>query len=253
MLKHLDMTRHAIKKINSTHPVDTIIWKSIHHEDFQRPIRIFFWKTMHNAHKIGDYWILKAKNKEEWAKCHRCGENDSIDHAIIECDSPEVKTIWPLAESLWRMKLNDWPEIKNIASILACGAVEFKSRNGNKLPGASRLYRIIISESAYLIWKLRCKRLFEATQDEPLMTEKEVHNRWIKTINMRLELDKTLTKSKYNEKAVKRKTVLQTWRGTIKDEKNLPIDWTRINGVVVGIGRKESHDGAHQEGGTETT
>ena len=38
---------------------------------------------------------------------------------------------------------------------------------------------------------------------------------------------------------ITRKKVLQTWRGTLKEEKLLPVDWIRSRGVLVGIRRME--------------
>ncbi|KZP05599.1 RnaseH-domain-containing protein, partial [Athelia psychrophila] len=251
--RRLDMTRHAVKALNGRYPTNQALWKSVHHPDFQKQIRIFFWTMMHNAHKVGDYWITKATDKEHWAKCHLCGEEDSMDHILTECDSPEVNTIWPLAEKLWRKKMPNWPEIRNTASILACGLAEYKTEDGKKLTGSNRLYRIIISESAYLIWKIRCKRLLESKPDDPIITEKEVHNKWIKSINLRLELDKALTKDSFEKKALPRSKVLQTWRKTIRNEKNLPPDWIRHKGVVVGIGLQERHDRGSQAATPEAT
>lgn len=222
------MTRHEVQKINGKFPTDKILWRSVHHEDFQRPIRTFLWLMMHNAHKVGDYWVHKAKNKEHWANCNRCGVEDSMDHILTECEAPEVKTIWNLAEKLWKMKMSTWPGIRNAASILACGLADFRSPNGKKLTGANRLYRIIIFESAHLIWKIRCMGLFETDPEKPEITEKEIHNKWIKMINLRLELDKALTNDKFQEKSMPRRKVLQTWRNTIENEKKT-YQWTGSN------------------------
>ena len=242
--KRLDMTRHAVKALSGRYPIDSVMWKSVHHADFQRQIRIFLWTLMHDAYKVGDYWILKAKNMEHFARCHLCGDDDSMDHILTQCESPEVLTIWPLAEKLWRQKIDEWPEIRNAASILACGLSDFKTTKGKKLAGANRLYRIIISESAHLIWKIRCKRLLESNPNDPLISRTEVHNKWVKAINMRLALDIALTRKTYETKALPRKKVLQTWRRTIKDERDLPPDWIRESGVVVSIGRKERNEWA---------
>ncbi|KZP20386.1 hypothetical protein FIBSPDRAFT_742232, partial [Athelia psychrophila] len=116
---------------------------------------------------------------------------------------------------------------------------DFRSADGKKLAGSNRLYRILISESAYLIWKIRCKRLSNSKPGDPIITETEVRHKWVRAMNLRLELDRTLTKTKYEKKALPRSKVLQTWRRMIKDEKNLPPDWIGSKGVVVGIRLKE--------------
>jgi len=200
---------------------------------------------MHNAQKLGKYW-LRSKENAHWANCHFCNETDSMDHILTECTAPEVKIIWKLAEILWRKKMDTWPAINNTGAVLACAMIDFTTPQGKSLTGANRLYRIIISESAYLIWKIRCKRLFEkGPHDEPI-SEKEIHNRWVKTINNRLDLDRSMTNKKFEEKAIPRRKVLKTWRKVIKNEKNLPSDWTKINGVIVSIGQMERHANENQ-------
>lgn len=163
-----------------------------------------------------------------------------MDHILTSCLAPEVKIIWMLAERLWRKKMNFWPEIKNAGAVMACALADFQSSKGKKQTGANRLYRILISESAYLIWKLRCKRIFNPPKNGEETTETEIQNRWIKTINLRLELDIALTNPKYEKKATPRAKVLKTWRGTVMNERSLPDDWTRSKKVVIDIERMEA-------------
>ncbi|PBK83575.1 hypothetical protein ARMGADRAFT_944806, partial [Armillaria gallica] len=42
-------------------------------------------------------------------------------------------------------------------------------------------------------------------------------------------------KKKYKKKAIQKSLVLKTWQGTLLQESSLPEDWTRENGVLVGI------------------
>lgn len=159
-----------------------------------------------------------------------------MDHILLECSDPMAKVVWRLAETLWKKKMPTWPVLKNMGSIIACTLASFKSPEGKILAGANRLYRIIISESAHLIWKMRNKKLFDPPKSEDEKpTEAEIQNKWLKAINMRLKLDMAMTKEKYGTKALKRRLVLQTWRGTIYNKENLPPDWTQKTGVIVGI------------------
>lgn len=99
-----------------------------------------------------------------------------------------------------------------------------------------RLYKIVISESAHFIWALRCERRITKEDDAPAYGEDEVRNKWIHRMNTRLTLDRhTTDRKRYKSKAVKPATVLNTWGGTLSDEANLPDDWTRQSGVLVGI------------------
>ncbi|KAG1876108.1 hypothetical protein C8R48DRAFT_811459 [Suillus tomentosus] len=54
--------------------------------------------------------------------------------------------------------------------------------------GASRLLRILISESAHLIWVLRCDTTINGTNH----TERAIKNRWMSKINQRLQLDRMI-------------------------------------------------------------
>lgn len=70
---------------------------------------------------------LRPGYSEEMQSRHErkhCGVMETIDHLLSECEAPGQSQIWALAESLWRKKGN-----------------------------VARLYRILVSESAHLIWR----------------------------------------------------------------------------------------------------
>jgi ribonuclease HI len=108
----------------------------------------------------------------------------------------------------------------SIGLVLGCGLAEFKNPKGKKLAEASRLFEIIVSESAFLIWKIRGERV---TSGKPVHSEAEIHNRWVTCMNNRLKIDRLLTdRSRYGSRALNIKTVLKTWDGVLMDNKNLP-------------------------------
>ncbi|KAJ7598693.1 hypothetical protein C8J56DRAFT_717776, partial [Mycena floridula] len=60
---------------------------------------------------------------------------------------------------------------------------------------------------------------------------------WSGAINARLAEDRLLTnKFQYKNKALEKAVVLNTWRGTLKNEGFLPVDWIHGLEVLVGIG-----------------
>ena len=63
----------------------------------------------------------------------------------------------------------------------------FTDRNGTPIPEDARLYRILVTETAYLIWKVRCQRVIEENNIPKSQTE--IHNRWVAAINERIQLD----------------------------------------------------------------
>ncbi|KAF9464302.1 hypothetical protein BDZ94DRAFT_1354993 [Collybia nuda] len=96
-------------------------------------------------------------------------------------------------------------------------------------PGKNRLFSILVSETAHLIWKTRCER-------GTTHTRRELENKWTQCINTCLKLDILQTNhSEYGKKAIKESVVLDTWKGILKDEGNLPKEWIWQSSVLVGI------------------
>jgi len=101
-------------------------------------------------------------------------------------------------------------------------------------PETTRLYKILITESAHLIWRFRNERVI---QDKGSHALAKIQNRWLKVINNRLAIDCAMTdKLKYGKKALKLSLVKGTWKKTLKDEHTLARDWPKSVGVLVGVG-----------------
>ncbi|KAJ7353323.1 hypothetical protein DFH08DRAFT_804886 [Mycena albidolilacea] len=149
---------------------------------------------MHNAHRVGNYWKYIPECGDR-AICQMCGEEDNLEHILIKCRSPGPEIIWKAAEKLWQGKGPNWPEI-SIGSILGCGLMRFEDERGKEKPGTRRLYRILVSKSAYTIWKLR-----PVGRNRPRLDPALVYN---------------------------------TWAGTLDDEGSLPVNWLKEPRVLVG-------------------
>ncbi|KAJ7806734.1 hypothetical protein B0H13DRAFT_1669661 [Mycena leptocephala] len=220
--KHIQTT---IREHHGFFPTTEQIWKSVRHKDFTRQIRNFLWKLIHGAHCTGKFW-LHIPECEDCARCQHCDKIETMEHILLHCKKPGQAEIWKLAEGLWQKKHPTWPPL-SMGSIMGCDLACIRDEKGRKIPGATRLYRILISESTYLIWKIRCESVI-GHGGEPL-SEIEIHNRWVSLLNERLSIDRLLTdKLKYGKQAsVPRTLVLQTWSKTLKEENRLPDDWLR--------------------------
>ncbi|KAJ7655883.1 hypothetical protein B0H17DRAFT_956270, partial [Mycena rosella] len=151
----IEQVRSGIHQTYRQLPPPAQIWKSIRHKDFTRQIRNFLWKSMHNAHCIGKFW-KHIPECEEKGICQFCpGETEDLEHILLTCQRPGRKMIWKLAEELWLKKNPTWPEL-SIGNILGCGLASFTGADGKPFKGNERLYRILISESMCMIWKIRC-------------------------------------------------------------------------------------------------
>ncbi|KAG2749053.1 RnaseH-domain-containing protein [Suillus brevipes Sb2] len=235
-LSLLDMTRFAVESVTSSLETDEAIWKGCRHKDILKKVQMFIYKTLNNAYRIGDFWS-KIPAYEHRAMCQICrNETETMEHILINCRDPVRKTIWELAKGLWPEKHGPWP-VPHIGLILGCGVITLPKQpnnndtNNNKsMTGASRLLRILISESAHLIWTMRCDRTINGTTYTEITTKK----RWCNAINRRLHLDRAIaSKMRRNTKAAN--TVKITWSDIIDSNQNPQDDWMTNLEVLVGI------------------
>jgi ribonuclease HI/exonuclease III len=234
-IAQLDITRWAIEQINGSLPSDETIWKSIRKKNLSRPIREFLWKNLHQAQRCGPFWT-NIPNQEHKGVCPTCQIEESMEHILTDCDAPGQKIIWNLTSELWQLKYEPLPRI-SYGTVMGCGLSPYKDTNKHPDTGKNRLFQILISESAYLIWKIRCERRIER-EDNPdkYHSYQEIHNRWVATINKRLLQDCLSTdRRRYGRKATDQNLVHQTWKSILWDEENLPERWFRQSGVLVGI------------------
>ncbi|KAH9928605.1 uncharacterized protein B0H18DRAFT_874579, partial [Fomitopsis serialis] len=209
------------------------IWMSARHKDFSRAFAVFLWKLMHGGLKCGAYWS-KIQGYEERAMCSHCGAVESIQHILFECNATGQSLIWSLARTMWEKKGMEWPSL-SLADVLTLGLTAWPSQKGRVRPGATRLWRVLISEAVHTIWKLRCDRVVGHAEDEQWEHNKTfVWNKLQYTLNNRLALDVESVQRKYGGSALKRDLVLATWNKVLRDEPALPRDWTMYRGFLVG-------------------
>ncbi|KAG2023243.1 hypothetical protein CC2G_000916 [Coprinopsis cinerea AmutBmut pab1-1] len=90
---------------------------------------------------------------------------------------------------------------------------KIRNDQGDEIKGLTRLYRILVSESAHLIWAMRCKwRIQDEQNPFKVPTEKSSRAKWFTRINKRLRHDRLLTdRITYGRKALKIPLVRSTW------------------------------------------
>ncbi|KAJ7846786.1 hypothetical protein B0H13DRAFT_1646440, partial [Mycena leptocephala] len=230
--ENIRATQEAVKLLYKK-PTAAAIWKSIRNQDISRQIKNFLWKTIHGAHRIGKFWS-NIPDMEDRANRQHCGVLETMEHILLQCTRPGQAEIWKLAEELWLMKDDTWPAL-SMGTLLGCGLANFKGENGKNSPATAQLYRILITESLYLIWKLRCECVISRDGEAP--SENEIHNRWVSQMNERLSIDRALTnRIKFGKQySLAPSLVLGTWKGSLLDEDKLPKDWLRDPEVLVGI------------------
>ncbi|KAJ7817714.1 hypothetical protein B0H14DRAFT_3089657 [Mycena olivaceomarginata] len=185
---NLEIIRNTIEDTFGWNVSDADIWKAVTVKDILPRTAQFLWRGIHNAHRIGKYWT-HIPECEDCAKCKDCDVTEDLDHILTGCKSPGQEIIWGTAKSLWLEKEAVWPAV-SLGTILGCGLAEFRDDKGKAKLGTQRLYRILMSESAYQIWIICNNRVI--SRDGTLVSEEEIINKWKFSVNQRLQVDKSL-------------------------------------------------------------
>jgi len=84
--------------------------------------------------------------------------------------------------------------------------------------GNTRLLQILISESAHLIWVLRCERIQGKTHSDD-----EIRTRWLRKINERLTCDWIAAMEIVRNKTYT-KLIKNTWKKALQRHRNLQVN-----------------------------
>ncbi|KAJ6483345.1 hypothetical protein C8R45DRAFT_813158 [Mycena sanguinolenta] len=231
--KNLDAVKGYMKEKHERIVTGEEIWRSLRNKDLQPQTSQFLWRSMHNAHRVGKYWD-HIPECEERATCSCCGVTENLEHILVECESPGPRLLWKAAEKLWREKTTAaWPEV-SLDAILGCGLPNFDGGSPKEKRGTQRMYRILMSETAYTIWLIRNDRVITRA-GEPL-SERAVMNKWTYAMNQRLQQDVLLAKRRAgrNRPRLPINLVTDTWAGVLDDEDKLPTNWLKEARVLVG-------------------
>ncbi|EPT03259.1 hypothetical protein FOMPIDRAFT_1116580, partial [Fomitopsis schrenkii] len=144
------------------------------------------------------------------------------------------REVWALAESAWKTAGYEWPEL-TVEDVWGM-AIHSRIILGMKktTPHAARLWRILISESAHLIWRLGCERVIGHDDDPEWQHSKEsVTAKWY--INRPMRQDAMATSSRFGGVTLNKTLILKAWSDVLGDKLGLPEDWTKVRWVLVGM------------------
>jgi len=207
--RSLRTVEETTKEVFGLTPTVEAIWRGMRHRDISKKGRDFLWKHAHGIYQLGSYWDNIA-GYENRGICPLCQQPETFWHIIQECESEAHRVIWEVANDLWKIRYQDDLPM-TVGAVLGCGLANFTKGNGRPDTAKNRLYRILMSELAHLIWVLRCERRIR-NEDECDHPEREVRNRWYKRINDRMQMDCLLTNEYlFEKKALKTKLVHGTW------------------------------------------
>ncbi|EPS97272.1 hypothetical protein FOMPIDRAFT_1082578, partial [Fomitopsis schrenkii] len=222
--RRLDEIRRQALARGDEPPRALEVWRGLRHKDIRKPISDFLWKLAHNAYKCGSYWS-HIPGYESRQTCTSCNTEDSTTHLLFQCEAPGQNLVWTMAEKLWTRKHGSWqkPGINDLGEV---GVRQWKDENKKRNLGKDRLWRIILSESAYLIWLLRCERVIRHEDDDAWRhPNDEIRRRWAFALNNRLQLDREMTRLKYGSKMLRADRVTETWKHVLDNEQAIGKNW----------------------------
>lgn len=218
---------------------ESMLWRSIRRKEISRECRQFMWMSLHDNYMVGKRWLRDSMSFDlkRRATCKKCtGEIESMEHILIDCRSVERRTTWVLLEELWTTAGYEWKE-PTLGTVLGAGCVLFETEGGKRDSSKEALWATLWTESAYLIWKLRCERVIQHEGQDFEFSIREVRNRWHAVLERRLDLDRRSCAKHLGKSKLKAKHVARVWKPVIKDWDALPPDWVTNSGVLVGIRR----------------
>ncbi|EJD46549.1 hypothetical protein AURDEDRAFT_63155 [Auricularia subglabra TFB-10046 SS5] len=232
---NLALIKHMIKVCFGWSPSDTQIWKSIQSKDMSRGARVFIWKGIHGGHKVGDYFSKMPRPWADFAKCPTCGCTESMHHILFECPDHGQKVVWELVRTFLRHKAVEDFTPNNLGLIWGCALVT-PGVGGSRNSGADRAYRKVVSESAFLIWKMRCEKRIEY-RDNPdwKLPDRAVIARWDAMMRRMVSFDYKLNATMTGHVGKRYALTAATWRD-LTDPSSACATWSRTGGLV-GRGR----------------
>lgn len=190
--------------------------------------------AIHEGYRLGERGWKHMSGYEDRANCMICGADETMEHILLMCPGGEQAEVWKLTGQIWDERKPAWdpPSYGEILGILAS-----KIYQGNQTEGTeridthtARLRQILVTEAAYMIWKLRNERVIQ----EKTITAPEIKNRLWDTLKRRRDLDLALSRSRRHQKKLSTDKILGTWSKTkLHVAKNGGKEGE--NGVLVGM------------------
>ncbi len=232
-IRNVHIAREAVRELSGVRPLESALWLSIWKLDADRPVRAFWWKLLHGAHRVGGYWT-HINGYTDRALCRYCGALESMEHILWACGSPWRMGLWAEVVGLLG-KRGLSVDLLSFGHILSIGLLVMPKDGKCAPPADVRLARILLSEMIYLTWVLRCEWTIEREGDPArIFSVNEVLNRWYWRINRSLRMDVMLARKAGKKGPPLKDVVLGTWRGLLSCRGDEPEDWMSLSEFLVG-------------------
>ncbi len=233
---NMDRILSSFEAVFGSQPHEAAIWLSLRSRHVTGPASQFLWMAIHDGYMLGTHWLRSNMSEElqRRATCNVCGECETMSHILYECDAAGQQTVWRLLKDVWILTGAEWHE-PSWGTIFGAACAIFKTAEGSRKTANEQLWCILCTESAHLIWKLRCERVIQ--NDGAAFTEQEITNRFYAALDSRLCLDRRTAAQARSKRAMNPGMVERIWKPIIEGGDELPPKWVVNGGVLVGIRR----------------
>ncbi|EJD35548.1 hypothetical protein AURDEDRAFT_75169 [Auricularia subglabra TFB-10046 SS5] len=216
-------------------PTDWQVWTGLRSRDLSRGARNFLWRAIHGAHKMGAYFSKMPQPWKAYEKCATCGCLETLFHVLFECPDTHSDRIWESAqELLWHRGIC---KSIDLGTVLGCASVRLRGDHVYRDLAAERAFRIVVSETAFFLWKLRCeKRIQHAEEPAWGISDEDALARWTALLRNRISMDVLLSDAnRFKNLALRAGLANSTWLD-VENPANDDIDPSLEPGVLVGMG-----------------
>src|SRR5882672_10200047 len=125
-----------------------------------------------------------------------------MDHILFSCTIEGREKIWDMAEKLYKMPIKnnsgvDWI-VPSEALLRGLSSLKIRNNEGKYNRQATERYNMIVSETAWFLWKNRNSRVICEKETRPA----QLRSKWVTDMNNRIELEYVrILKSKKEDKS----------------------------------------------------
>ncbi|EJD47870.1 hypothetical protein AURDEDRAFT_61682 [Auricularia subglabra TFB-10046 SS5] len=159
-----------------------------------------------------------------------------MEHILFSCTDSGHAAVWQLVHGFLHRKRAD---VKiDIGTMWGCAMARLTSDRDSRDKGLERAFRIMISKSVYLIWKLRCEKRIQQGDDTTWCHSRtEVQSRRQAMMRTRIARDSRLLNTfNYGSRAIDPFLHEETWRDVADNNHHTSTASPDASGVLVGIG-----------------
>ncbi|KAL7280190.1 hypothetical protein ACG7TL_006609 [Trametes sanguinea] len=228
--ENLDLIRKDLQRECAVSPTNDTLWAAVKKNTATREGRQFIWRAIHDSFMIGRHWLRATmppplRNR---AECHVCGCLETMNHILFDCSATGRQLSWTLLTSLWS-RTGDKEITPTWGTVMGAQSVVIKDEHGTRQPTKEARWAVLATETAFLVWKMRCERVIQREGEQ--FTAQEATNRWWSTIRDRQKLDMSAANGYLGKRALCRQEMMKLWEPLLVNGKIREVD----DGVLVGI------------------